>query len=293
MRATLVHNPAAGSAEPAGAVEGLLRGIGWQVVRRTGAAELDAAACRDVDVVVVAGGDGTVGRVARYTAGSDTPIAIVPMGTANNVARSLGVGLDVARAISGLATPETRRVDLGRFQGAGADGEQIFLEGLGLGVFAHFIGRQRQRPDEPTEKLRSAIHHVADALETYRATRCEIELDGRDRSGRYLLVAAMNMQALGPGLLLAPRARWDDGALDVVLVGPEYRHELAHLLRRGAEDECVELTELEAVRARQVRVRGRGLWSHADNHTQRLHGEITLDVRRGALRMLLPKHDGR
>src|SRR5690606_7135637 len=84
------------------------------------------------DLVVAAGGDGTFGRVARRLVGSDRPLAILPLGTANNVARHLGLALDPSRAIAQLASAEERRMDVGVARGS--FGTRLFFEGAGLGL---------------------------------------------------------------------------------------------------------------------------------------------------------------
>jgi diacylglycerol kinase family enzyme len=298
MRATVVHNPRAGRAESSAVLMERFDRIGWKVVQWV--TESEDCLGHGSDVIVVAGGDGTIGRIARRVAGTDVPLAIVPLGTANNVARSLGVGLDAERAVAGLERAEERRVDVGVITTRQSGETELFLEGFGMGIFAYVIG-EKEQTTKRKKKIDHAVDFLADELERYQPRRYALEVGGRDVSGSYDLVAVMNMRHLGPALSLAPKARWDDGELDVVLVPPEARTELVRHLRRRAEasgdgeesaTDSVAMPGFEVIRARQVRVAGDGRWTHADDRPRELHGDVTVGVAGGALRVLVPVLSG-
>jgi diacylglycerol kinase family enzyme len=280
MRATLLYNARAGHAEPEHAIVAGLARIGWSVTRRITRDDLDEHLQDDTDVIVVAGGDGTVGRVAKRLVGKETPMAIVPMGTANNVARSLGVGITPLAAISGLARAIERRVDLGVVRSG--DDSELVLEGLGVGVFARVVGEKASSVDKDLDRARSL---VARELEEHTPRHYDIEADGRDLSGTYVLAAAMNARSLGPALDLAPDAKLDDGELDLVLVPPAAKDELVRYVGRPIAADGA-LRVFHAGRASHVRIRSDGRWMHVDECARRLDGEITVDVARGALRVL-------
>jgi diacylglycerol kinase (ATP) len=284
MRATLIHNPKAGTSQSADGLVARLLEIGWEVVRRVASRDADASIARGVDVVVVAGGDGTIGTVAPRLMGTEIPLAIIPMGTANNVARSLRIGVDAEAAITALANATLRRVDIGRITEEGEPPE-LFIEGVGLGIFAHVLG-ERAETARAKRTMAEAMALIADELEAYVPVSCELELDGRKVSGSYVLAAIMNMQSVGPALGVAPAARCDDGELDVVLVGPESRAALLRRLRSGAGGAVFHPPDPSITRARHVRVRGYDLWLHADDRSRQLKKDVTIDVAEGALRIL-------
>jgi diacylglycerol kinase (ATP) len=93
MRITLVHNPNAGSGDlTATRLRSLLDGEGHTVNLLSGKVrDLAAELAAEADLVVVAGGDGTVSKVLTALLGRDVPLALLPSGTANNIARSLGI----------------------------------------------------------------------------------------------------------------------------------------------------------------------------------------------------------
>lgn len=236
---TLVHNPDAGDGSSRGDVlTAWLREAGYEprLVTAAGGDGLDEALAGDVGrLVVVAGGDGTVAKVAFALAGRDVPIAIVPTGTANNVARHLGCAVEPRQVVAGLPAAGRRRVDLGR--ALCGDRRRPFLEAVGTGLFARQLaakarGKPLHQPGAtPHQQLAENRRTLLAALADLPADELSLRLDGTDLSGAYLLVAALNLDAIGPRLALAPQADAGDGLLDLVLVAAEHRDELARFLR--------------------------------------------------------------
>jgi diacylglycerol kinase family enzyme len=283
MRATLIYNPRSGSALAENEILDQLEDIGWQVDRSMHKKQLDDCICHEVDVVVVAAGDGTVGKVAKRLAGTATPMAIVPMGTANNVARSLGLGVEASTAVLALRRAAERRIDLGIVSSARR--RDYFLEGFGVGVFAYVMGEKAGKADK---KLRRALGFIAEELEEYEPRRFELDVDGADCSGKYVLAEVMNARSLGPALTLAPEAKCDDGELDVVLVRPEAKRALVAHLRRAADEGDIALPTFETIRARRVSLRADGHWAHIDDQARQLEGATSVTVATGAVKVLAP-----
>jgi diacylglycerol kinase (ATP) len=285
MRATLLHNPSSGSASDNGEIVRAFADIGWDVHRCALKGELEDCLDDPGDVVVVAGGDGTVARVAKRMAATDVPLVVLPAGTANNIARSLGIGVDCKTVISGLAKWTERRIDLGTVKSS--LGEEVFMEGFGVGVFAYVVG---ERATKKHKKIQRGLRLIADTLEKYEPKHFAIHVDGEDLSGDYLLVAAMNVRSFGPALDFAPHARIDDGLLDVVLVRPEAREMLVAHLRRAAEEGDLALPHFETHQGKKVRLRADGRWAHCDDRPRELDGEVLLGIRQAAVRILVPAH---
>jgi diacylglycerol kinase family enzyme len=283
MRAKLLHNPKAGTAETDKALTEAFEAIGWEIDRCHSKKELSECLEDPGDVVIVAGGDGTVGKVAKKIAGTKTAMVIVPMGTANNVARSLGLGVDPMAAISSLAKHTEKVVDLGAVRSS--RGVEHFVEGFGVGVFAYVVG---ERATKKHKKLKRALELLANTLEKYDARPFDIEIDGNDASGDYVLAAVMNIRSFGPALGLAPDAKVDDGELDVVLVGPESKDALVAHLRRAAEEGDIALPHFQTRRAKHVRIRADGRWAHVDDSPRELDSVVDIDVVGKAVRVIVP-----
>ena len=250
--------------------------------------EIERAVAKPGDVVMVAGGDGTVGRVAKRLAGTKIPIAVIPTGTANNVARTLGIGVDPRRAIASLASAVLRDVDLGVVSEGGKLGakvEEHFIEGFGVGVFAYVIAERATKKDK---ELRRAFGLLAKELASYPPHRAHVEVNGRDVSGDYLLIAVLNLQSIGPALRLAPEAKLDDGELDLVLIRPDHRDSLIAHLRRAALEGDIALPDFEIHRGEHVRIRDYGKWAHVDDCSRALGGTVEVRVVPRAVRFFVP-----
>jgi hypothetical protein len=164
------------------------------------------------DLVVAAGGDGTVGRILKALAGRGVPLAILPLGTANNVATSLGVRGSPEELVAGW--PAARRTLV------------RVIESVGVGLLARLMSPSLDRGIRDVEDARARTDRLIRALPL---TRWRLELDGQDLSGDYLLVEAMNIRCVGPNLCVAQRAEPGDGRLEVVLAGGEDRATLRSL----------------------------------------------------------------
>jgi diacylglycerol kinase family enzyme len=222
MRATLIHNPTAGTGRP-GAEDliALLEGAGYEPTYLSTRADGIATALADPgDLIVVAGGDGTVAKVAIRLEDGRTPLAILPLGTANNIARSLGIGPagEVIREEGGAAA---RCLDV--WLARGSWGSRRFVEAVGLGALADAIARVDARGGKDPEGGLAELKRV---LATVPPMACTLTLDGEVRREEVLLLEATNLARVGPSLCLAPPADPGDGLLDVVWAGADRREAL-------------------------------------------------------------------
>jgi diacylglycerol kinase family enzyme len=238
MRIVIVHNVKAGDAqhEGDGLVE-LVRRAGYDAKYfRADDPSWKAAAHDSPDFVVAAGGDGTVASVARLAAEVGVPLAILPLGTANNIARALGqANMATEALVGGWAGAAREPFDLGIARGPW--GTTRFLESVGAGLMAESIAAidqgdhpEMRMPQSPEQQVTTARGVFQQLLSRLEPSRFVVTLDGADRSGDYLLVEVMNFGAAGPNLRLSADARPADGLLDVVLVDPSRREDLGRCL---------------------------------------------------------------
>lgn len=310
MRVTLIHNPGAGTGGPSkDELLSAVRDAGHEAVCRS-ADEDDALKALEAlegpdELVVVAGGDGTVGRVAKRLAGRGVPVAVVPVGTANNIAAALGAGAgdvaDLRARAAGWAMAPRTPFDVGR--AAGPWGERLFLESFGGGLFAALIAaldaekRRGKAPEfsAPEPAMEYAVGELRQVLRTTEPRNWTVKLDGADRSGQYLLVEAMNIRRVGPSLVLAPAADFGDGLLDVVLVDEAGRGRLDEYLRARLTNPAL-LPDLPVIRAQRVTLAPQaGVPIHIDDKLLAdsdgnwgPSGAIQLHVDRAALSFVVP-----
>ncbi len=157
------------------------------------------------------GGDGTVGEVVEGLVGSDTELAVVSVGTGNDVARSLGLPLnDIEAGLDLAISGSVRAIDVGR------ERDRHFISVLGLGfptIVADAANRARWLKGPP-----AFFVSVYKGLYRLRPVRLVIELDDRTLEMESVAVMIQNTPYTGGGLHMAPGAQIDDGLLDVVVV---------------------------------------------------------------------------
>jgi diacylglycerol kinase family enzyme len=251
MNATLIFNPNSGLVNlvTPHQLEDALHAAGYEVDYRPTSCEEDLdEVLEDVeDLVIAAGGDGTVRSVALRLIDRDVKLSILPMGRANNIARTLGVQGNALDVVAGLKHPRHRPFDVGT---VGCPwGEEHFLETFGLGFFADTVAHL-----EPGEErtLPRVVAALADTLAEYESRPVRMTVDGEDLSGDYTVVEVFNTPQLGPRLRLAPTADPSDGRLHILRISEENQAELlgalTSLLIEGTEPPpSVSLTQGEAV----------------------------------------------
>lgn len=271
MRVMLVHNPNSGDSDhEREQLVSMLTRAGHRVEYHSSKGPWQTALSGRPDLVAVAGGDGTVGEVARAVTGSGTPIAILPMGTANNIARFLGLtDIPSPELVAGWNRASLCPFDFGVARGPW--GSSMFLESIGLGVLADLMHEidaggsgYVNQIDDRSERIDAAIEVLQQIVRDASPLPCEIMLDERDYSGEYLLVEVLNFGAAGPNLRLAPDADGGDGVLDVVLVPAQERRWLEnHLaaLRGGRKP----IAPHRAHHGRRVTIRCAGARLHLDD----------------------------
>lgn len=216
-KATLIYNPNSGGAAGLSSDDLLkaLHDLDFHAVHHYTQDEDDVdEALRDPGGLVVAvGGDGTARAVATRLLGSGVPLAIIPAGTANNVARTLGVAGKPLDLVRGLGRARRCKYDVGKVSGPW--GTDHFLEAMGVGLFADLL--EDYHPEQGKSVLRAA-GTVRDTLIAYKARRWQVAVDGQDLSGTYVALEVLNTKATGPRLSLAPGADPTDGLFNVVCV---------------------------------------------------------------------------
>ena len=303
MKVTLIHNPDAGNEDqPSGdEIISIIRRAGHSVLYQSAKqVGWDNVLQESADIVAVAGGDGTVGQIAKRPVGRRIPIAVLPMGTANNVARALSLtDKSFEQLITGWTDARRMKFDVG--VAIGPWGSTCFIEGLGVGLFTDTMFRLETQGNvdhaclnASGEKITSALEIVRKFLATCPASRLNVTLDDQNLAGEYILLEAMNIRSIGPNLDLAPDADPGDGLLDFVLVSKTERDQLSKYLTDRIEGKPSSLGLLVR-RSRRVRIECEGLPFHIDDELwpddgSRPSSSVIVDasVGRESLEMLTP-----
>jgi diacylglycerol kinase family enzyme len=273
MKVTLIHNPNAGSTDESCADEiaALIRAAGHSVnCQSCRSAGWEKALLEPADLIAAAGGDGIVGSVAKHMIGRSVPITILPMGTANNIASTLGlVDRPTDDLIKGWGAGRRVRLDIGVAEGPW--GKRYFIEGLGLGLFTDVMSKLHARHNidlahlnAPKEKLDSVVEIMTHWLDNHPAYRLALRIDDRDRSGDYILFEAMNVRCIGPNLCIVQAGPPGDGLLDVVMAAAHEKEQITQFLAHRLQG-AGGFPGLTVEQARRVHIECTGARVHIDD----------------------------
>ena len=245
------------------------------------------------DGFVVVGGDGMVNLGANLVAGTKVPLGIVPSGTGNDMARSLGLPFDnteaAVDALGEALQHPPRIIDAGRIsyldEETGATAERWFACALSAGFDATVNERANlmRHPKGPSRYIIALAIELA-KLKPYHYT---LTLDGVEQTVDANMVSIGNGVSLGGGMKITPDAELDDGLLDVMIVRPLSRINFVRIFPSVFKGEHVRHPKVSILRAKEVRIAGDGVVVYADG--ERI-GRAPIDVHLvpGALRVLAP-----
>lgn len=209
------------------------------------------AAKENEGMVIVAGGDGTIEDVASELVGTKTALGIIPLGTMNNLARSLGIPLDISDACELIAAGITRPIDVGRVREADKPQNGYFLETAGLGLSGIALPAGQDAHKGRWGKLPEAISR----LFSLEPAPVEVQLDHEVVKADSQLVTVSNAPLTGANLTVAPDAKMDDGMLDVTIYDRMRKAEILAFLMEGRNGKCPENPNVHRYRARHVAIR--------------------------------------
>ncbi len=293
-RIGLVVNPTSGRGRGAtlGADTGArLRAAGHEVLSLSGESAVEAldrcrtAVAAGIDTLVVVGGDGMVHLGANAVAGTGTALAVVAAGTGNDNARSLGLPVgDAAAAAEVVEAGHRRRIDAVRQVRPGE--RDLWYVGVLCGGFDAVVNERANTWSWPRGRMRYNLA-IARELPVFRPLPYEIELDGEVWTTDAMLVAVGNGPAYGGGMRITPDAQYDDGLLDVLVVGPLSVPRLLAVFPKVFSGRHVSHPAVTVRRARRVRLSTPGIVAYADGER---FGPLPLEVEvvPGALEVLTP-----
>lgn len=251
----------------------------------------------EMDAILVAGGDGTLHKVAnelRNNPEKKVPIYLLPIGTANNIAKTL----QIPRRTFPLAESfdkSTESYDCGKV--IGLSGEDFFVESIGFGIFPELISEMKKnylKEDEDEtapDKLKRTVEVFLKIVKEFKGQKAKIKFDGITVKGKFLLIELMNIKYLGPNLKLAPRADPSDGYFDLVMIAEENRHDLERYLENIIQGKTTnDLLEkfVKTIRVRKAKFKYKGPAVHVDDNliTDYEGKSLKVEIIPGALEFL-------
>ncbi len=295
MRNLVILNPVAGGREDTRDLHRLIgRKIEGDFVTTANSGDAVAIAteaCRaGYGSVVAVGGDGTVREVAMglHLGGGVPRLGIVPAGTGNDLAFSLGVPADIERAADVAVGGRTVDLDLIRASRSDGAGEPRFLANAAVAGFGGRIG------DRMSPTLRRRFRPIAYPLAALGQVRdlrphsVRLEIDGRKIETRALMIIVANGEYAGGRIRFAPGASTADGLLDLVLVHAVSPPKLVTLVPRVLSGRHTGHPAVSMFRAASVRIESEPpMWINLDGDTWRA-GNSSFEVVPAAIRVAVP-----
>ena len=281
MRIAIIHNSNAGEGEHS--TEELAQhlfaaGHAVEVHGKTREDVVEALHAQP-DLLMVAGGDGTVSRAVRtlFELGTEprVPLLVLPVGTANNLARSLRIDGDAEALLRRMDHLEGVWLDIGRI--VASWGTELFVESVGVGILGTILDGERSAAVRLTRAAREAVRpkdlrfekrveDFAREVERAKPRHLHIHADGEELSGLYIAAEVMNIRTIGPLVPLAPDADPGDGRFDLLLVDETERAALAeYVVRAGASGGLVGRPPGIRRRVKEVRLSWPEIGGHVDD----------------------------
>ena len=205
------------------------------------------AARRGVDVVAAVGGDGTVNEVVNGLDGYDVPLGIIPVGTANDFARQVGIPADADHAMDVILQRKPKRLDTASLNG------RRFLNVSTGGVGAEATA---ETPPDAKEALGAIAYAISGMrkLADFRAGRARFAGDGFEYDGEFLMFAVGITRSTGGGTMVTPLASATDGLLDLCIVESMPRRDFARTVLRVKKGEHIGQEGVHYVQLKQVTI---------------------------------------
>jgi diacylglycerol kinase (ATP) len=249
-----------------------------------------------VDFIVAAGGDGTIRRVTkqlldRKPLEKTWPIALLPLGTANNIAQTLKINGNTEEIIQSWHNFNVKKFDVGRIHNL--PDAQFFLESFGYGIFPYLIRKMKKMDkkdiETPEKEMQTALEILHEIIFSYEPKHCELKMDGVDHSGKFLLAEIMNTRLIGPNLFLSPHGDPGDGQFEIVLIPENDKDKLASYVSnkiKGTEEPY----SFQQFKAKNIKISWEGTHVHVDDEIIKTEKDekIKIEVREGLLEFLVP-----
>ncbi|MFJ4168415.1 diacylglycerol/lipid kinase family protein [Paenarthrobacter sp. NPDC089714] len=259
----------------------VLQDVSFETLRKRVNQAVDAG----IEALVVVGGDGMVNLAVNALAGTDVPLGIVPAGTGNDVARSLGLPLeDIAaacRVVLDALGAGGRRIDLART--TSASGVAYFAGVLSAG-FDAAVNERANSWRWPRGRNRYNLAMIRE-LASFRPIDYVVTADGQQWHQRAMLMSVANGQSIGGGMRITPDAAADDGELDLFVVKPLSRLAFLAVFPKVFTGRHTGHPAVGIQRAKRVRLEATGVSAYADGE-RIAELPVEVEVVPGGLRVL-------
>ena len=237
-------------------------------------------------LIIALGGDDTIEAIIRGMAGSKAKLAMIPVGTANNLAKSLGIPEDPQQACDLIASGHVRKLDLGQVK-VGKRKKLTFFELVTVGIGAAIY------PDA-LKASKGRLSHLKGAIETAlnHETKPEVTVVMNGESTvtvKTMLTIVSNVPLIGPNMLTNPDASLEDGMLDVSLYPEFSKAELLNYSTQVLNEGSADDGKIQRYRARKLKIKASPKLDVMADGVMLGQGKVKIKVLEGALRVIAPE----
>ena len=238
------------------------------------------------DVIVAMGGDGTIGAVIRGIAGSKTSLGIIPAGTENDIARSLGIPEDLKEACEIIASGNIRKLDLGQISTKKRKKFYFFMVAA-IGLTATIYPLIAEVPEGKLGGIKDALNTL---LKFKSAPIVNLTLNDESKiEVETMLVTIANTPVIGVKNLVAPEASLEDGLLDIAVYPGFSKAELISYFLKTAHEGEISDGRIQRYKAKKIKVKTTPKLDIAAEGILLGKGTARIKVLPGALRIIAPE----
>jgi diacylglycerol kinase (ATP) len=297
-RVKLIYNPSAGTAKesPLNILDVVHEMQSWKLVPETYLVEPDSnlaemvqdALSRGIRLFVVCGGDGTISSITYLLVGTRATLGIIPLGTQNNTALSLGIPEDIPAAVAILRTGKRIKVDTGRVSCGGVT--TPFLEVCSVGLVSELF-------PSGDDIQHGNLGKVGEFLSTLAASppaEMHLNLDGKlDLDSQGYVVLVSNMPHIFRRYRVSASAACDDGLLDVLFYADLSKLELLSYVLLGVGESMTEDPHVQYFRARSLDIETRPAMAVMADGYALGEGGVHIEVRKRSLGVMVAGGQGK
>ena len=293
----LIHNPGAGDeAHSMPTLLQLIEAAGYVCRYCSTDEEKWKNIAPDTDFIVIAGGDGTVKEVVSLLLKKEQsikrlPVAILPFGTANNIAESLNIKGEPIDIIRSWGLAQTTAIDVGEIFDI-EEAPVYYIESFGYGLFPYLMKEMHKQGkndiEDKDERMKAALQLMHSISHSYKPHYCELLIDGEDHSGEFLMAEIMNTRFIGPNLFLSPHGHPGDGTFEVVLIPGEDQPKFAAYVDSKIQDAEVTYSFI-TIKAEDIQIKWKGTHVHVDDEVISLkeNAPVHIQVQKNAFVFLI------
>ncbi|WP_443945390.1 diacylglycerol/lipid kinase family protein [Pedobacter sp. AW1-32] len=240
----------------------------------------DEAANKNFDIIVAAGGDGTINEVATKVLQHGKTLGILPLGSGNGLARFLKIPKNLRKALQLINATKTDQIDSATFN------KKAFFNLAGMGFDAHLSSVFSE------DKKRGLSGYVKLGLKeifSYKAQNYQIDIDGITYNRKAFAVTVANSSQYGNDVYVAPNASVKDGLLDVCIIKPFPILKLpvlSYVMLRGTAEAS---DMIEIIKGKNIRIQRESDGAvHVDGEPLQMPADIQIEVKPQSLRVIVP-----